>query len=70
MTKRTFILDSDGGVDDAQALILLVANGKVPNLITTVFGNVGRDRATTTLLATCAMLGVSKSPCIAAPIAR
>ena len=59
MTKRTFIFDSDGGVDDAQALILLVANGKVPDLITTVFGNVGRDQATTNLLAVCAQLGVS-----------
>ncbi len=58
MTKRTFVFDSDGGVDDAQALILLVANGKVPDLITTVFGNVGRDQATTNLLAVCAMLKV------------
>ena len=55
---RKFIFDSDGGVDDAQALILLVANGKVPDLITTVFGNVGRDQATTNLLAVCAHLGV------------
>lgn len=59
MTKRKFIFDSDGGVDDAQALILLVANGLVPDLITTVFGNVGRDQATTNLLAVNAMLGVS-----------
>lgn len=59
MTKRKFIFDSDGGVDDAQALIMLVANGKVPDLITTVFGNVGRDQATTNLLAVCAQLGVS-----------
>lgn len=59
MTRRTFIFDSDGGVDDAQALILLVANGLVPDLITTVFGNVGRDQATTNLLAVCAQLGVS-----------
>ncbi len=59
MTKRTFIFDSDGGVDDAQALIMLVANGKVPDLITTVFGNVGRDQATTNLLAVCAHLGVT-----------
>jgi purine nucleosidase len=58
LTKRTFIFDSDGGVDDAQALIMLVANGKVPDLITTVFGNVGRDQATTNLLAVLAMLGV------------
>ncbi len=59
MTKRKFIFDSDGGVDDAQALILLVANGLVPDLITTVFGNVGRDQATTNLLAVCAHLKVS-----------
>ena len=55
---RTFIFDSDGGVDDAQALILLVANGKTPDIITTVFGNVGRDQATTNLLAVAAHLGV------------
>ena len=59
MAKRTFIFDSDGGVDDAQALIMLVANGKVPDIITTVFGNVGRDQATTNLLAVAAHLGVS-----------
>ena len=58
MTKRKFIFDSDGGVDDAQALILLVANGVVPDLITTVFGNVGLDQATTNLLATLSMLKV------------
>ena len=58
MTKRKFIFDSDGGVDDAQALILLVANGKTPDLVTTVFGNVGLDQATTNLLATLAMLKV------------
>ena len=59
MSKRTLILDSDGGVDDAQALILLVANGRAPDIITTVFGNVGRDQATTNLLAVTAHLGVS-----------
>ena len=58
MTKRTFIFDSDGGVDDAQALIMLVANGKVPDIVTTVFGNVGLDQATTNLLAVLAMLEV------------
>jgi purine nucleosidase len=57
LTKRSFIFDSDGGVDDAQALIMLVANGLVPDLITTVFGNVGLDQATTNLLAVQAMLG-------------
>lgn len=55
---RKFIFDSDGGVDDAQALILLVANGKTPDIITTVFGNVGRDQATTNLLAVASHLGV------------
>ena len=55
---RKLIFDSDGGVDDAQALILLVANGRTPDLITTVFGNVGLDQATTNLLAVCALLGV------------
>ena len=59
MPKRTFIFDSDGGVDDAQALIMLVANGHAPDIITTVFGNVGRDQATTNLLAVAAHLGVS-----------
>lgn len=58
MTKRKFIFDSDGGVDDAQALILLVANGLVPDIVTTVFGNVGLEQATTNLLAVQAMLGV------------
>jgi purine nucleosidase len=57
LTKRTFILDSDGGVDDAQTLILLIANGKAPDLITTVFGNVGLEQATTNLLAVQAVLG-------------
>lgn len=59
MPKRTLIFDSDGGVDDAQALIMLVANGRAPDVITTVFGNVGRDQATTNLLAVTAHLGVS-----------
>jgi purine nucleosidase len=53
---RKLILDSDGGVDDAQALILLAANGRAPDAITTVFGNVGRDQATTNLLSVCALL--------------
>ena len=59
MSKRPLIFDSDGGVDDAQALILLVANGRTPDMITTVFGNVGRDQATTNLLAVASLLGVS-----------
>ncbi len=34
------ILDTDGGVDDAQALLMLIAAGRTPDSITTVFGNV------------------------------
>jgi purine nucleosidase len=59
MTNRPLIFDSDGGVDDSQALIMLVANGRAPDYITTVFGNVGRDQATTNLLAVAATLGAS-----------
>lgn len=58
MAQRTLIFDSDGGVDDAQALILLIANGRPPDLITTVFGNVGRDQATLNLLAVASHLGL------------
>lgn len=45
------ILDTDGGVDDAQALLLLIANGRPPDAITTVFGNVDLDTATDNVLA-------------------
>jgi purine nucleosidase/non-specific riboncleoside hydrolase len=59
VAARTFILDSDGGVDDAQALLLLIANGRTPDLITTVFGNVEMESATRNLLAVLAVAGVS-----------
>lgn len=59
MTTRTLIFDTDGGVDDAQALLLLIANGRTPDVITTVFGNVGLDAATANMLATLAVAGVS-----------
>jgi len=52
------ILDTDGGVDDAQALLLLVAAGRPPDAITTVFGNVGLDAATRNMLTTLAVAGV------------
>ena len=45
MTNR-LILDTDGGIDDAQALLLLIANGRAPDAITTVFGNVNLETAT------------------------
>jgi purine nucleosidase len=51
------ILDTDGGVDDAQALLLLIANGRAPDAITTVFGNVDLEAATRNVLATLAVIG-------------
>jgi purine nucleosidase len=57
MTRNPLILDTDGGVDDAQALILLIAHGVVPMAVTTVFGNVGLEAATRNILATLAVVG-------------
>jgi purine nucleosidase/non-specific riboncleoside hydrolase len=53
------ILDTDGGVDDAQALLLLIANGRPPDAITTVFGNVDLDTATDNILSTLAVSGAA-----------
>jgi purine nucleosidase/non-specific riboncleoside hydrolase len=52
------IFDTDGGVDDAQALLLLIAAGRMPDAITTVYGNVSLDAATTNVLAILAAAGV------------
>jgi purine nucleosidase/non-specific riboncleoside hydrolase len=52
------ILDTDGGVDDAQALLLLVGAGRAPYAVTTVFGNVDLEAATLNILATLAVAGV------------
>ena len=57
MASNRLILDTDGGVDDAQALLLLIAAGRAPHAITTVFGNVGLDAATENILATLAVAG-------------
>ncbi|MCC5974235.1 MAG: nucleoside hydrolase [Rubellimicrobium sp.] len=57
MARNPLILDTDGGVDDAQALTLLVAHGVVPMAVTTVFGNVGLEAATRNMLSTLAVLG-------------
>jgi purine nucleosidase/non-specific riboncleoside hydrolase len=57
MTKNRLILDTDGGVDDAQALLMLLANGRAPDAITTVFGNVGLEAATRNILSTLAVVG-------------
>jgi purine nucleosidase/non-specific riboncleoside hydrolase len=53
------ILDTDGGVDDAQALLMLIAAGRTPDAITTVFGNVGLEAATRNILSTLAVAGAS-----------
>ncbi|PWJ16127.1 nucleoside hydrolase [Jannaschia seohaensis] len=59
MTARApLILDTDGGVDDAQALLLLLAAGVVPEAITTVFGNVALEAATRNMLTVLAWAGV------------
>ncbi|ADO42208.1 nucleoside hydrolase [Ketogulonicigenium vulgare] len=48
--RNPVIFDSDGGVDDAQALQMLLAGGVVPMAITSVFGNVSLAAATRNLL--------------------
>ena len=59
MAPNRLILDTDGGVDDAQALLLLIAAGRAPDAITTVFGNVSLDTATRNVLATLAVAGAT-----------
>lgn len=59
---RKLILDTDGGVDDAQALLMLIAAGRCPDLITTVFGNVALDAATRNILAVLAVSGKGHVP--------
>jgi len=56
------ILDTDGGVDDAQALLLLVGNDRTPDAVTTVFGNVDLETATDNVLATLAVAGAHDVP--------
>ncbi|MEP3277757.1 MAG: nucleoside hydrolase [Stappiaceae bacterium] len=50
------IVDTDGGIDDALALMMLSAHGRPPSLITTSFGNVELDQATDNILDTLAIL--------------
>ena len=57
MSPNPLILDTDGGVDDAQALLMLIGNERGPFAITTVFGNVGLLTATRNILATLAVAG-------------
>jgi purine nucleosidase/non-specific riboncleoside hydrolase len=60
--RNPLILDTDGGVDDAQALLMLLANGVVPEAITTVFGNVGLDAATRNVLTVLTIAGMEQIP--------
>ena len=59
MAPNRLILDTDGGVDDAQALLLLIAAGRAPDAITTTFGNVSLEAATRNVLATLAVAGAA-----------
>jgi inosine-uridine nucleoside N-ribohydrolase len=59
MAPNRLILDTDGGVDDAQALLLLIAAGRAPDAITTVFGNVSLEAATQNVLAVLAVAGAA-----------
>ncbi len=54
---RKLILDTDGGVDDAQALLMLIAAGRAPDAVTMVFGNVDLEAATRNILTTLAVAG-------------
>lgn len=59
MTKTNpLIFDTDGGVDDAQALLMVIAAGRVPMAITTVFGNVSLEHATANMLSLVTLAGV------------
>ena len=58
-SMNRLILDTDGGVDDAQALLLLIANGRSPAAVTTVFGNVDLDTATRNVLSVLAVAGAT-----------
>ncbi|MBS0221531.1 MAG: nucleoside hydrolase [Proteobacteria bacterium] len=59
MTLNRLIVDTDGGVDDAQALLLLIAAGRTPSAITTVYGNVDLETATRNVLAALAIAGAT-----------
>ena len=60
--RDKLILDTDGGVDDAQALLMLVAAGRTPDAVTTVFGNVDLDTATRNILTVLAVAGAGEVP--------
>lgn len=60
--ERKLILDTDGGVDDAQALLMLIAASRTPDLIITVFGNVDLTAATRNILSVLAVAGKPRVP--------
>lgn len=55
--RRKLILDTDGGVDDAQALLMLIAADRAPDAITIVFGNVALAQAARNILTVLAVAG-------------
>lgn len=59
---RKLILDTDGGVDDAQALLMLIAAGHTPDAITTCFGNVSLEAATRNILTVLEVAGKGAVP--------
>lgn len=60
--RRKLILDTDGGVDDAQALLMLLAANHGPDMILTVFGNVDLPTATGNILSVLAVAGRGEIP--------
>ena len=62
MSARPFIIDTDGGVDDALAIMIAVRSPEVDlQAITTVAGNVAVDQATQNVFTVLDVLGAS--PC-------
>lgn len=64
MSPNPLILDTDGGIDDAQALVLLMAHGRAPEAVTTVFGNVPLEAATRNMIAVLTLCGGADVPVI------
>lgn len=58
------ILDTDGGIDDAQALIMLLSQGIRPIAVTTVFGNVPLGQASRNMAGTLAHCDAAEIPVI------
>jgi purine nucleosidase/non-specific riboncleoside hydrolase len=56
--KRPLIVDTDGGIDDALSLLMLVAAGRVPDLVTVCFGNVDLQTASRNVRAVLGLHGV------------